>query len=749
MRPLRVLSVWVWAERFRHFPLSDKRGITMKASAHVVSSGLVLLCLLASVAPAVEVVADEPVKLIPTATPSTAVIDGEIIEGTQDRTILRSSEGEFIAYWNAELNVGACHVGVNKWIADDVELIVDECVMTAMEIGVRGNAGPFTMDVEIWAPLCGLPYVVDGTQRVFEGEGDGEPEVAHFDFPGGVPLPSETLWVALRPDTSSTGWINAEYPELGHSQDLFATWNEQEQECDYYWYGYGPHAAFNVTIWCLGDPPMGACCDMDAGEPYCAETPQIDCLGPLARWVEGASCDDFDPPCGTSACCMPDDVCENVTEQECLAIEDPDGCPAEWQRGSFCDQAGQHCILWSCRCAEGPCNIQHSDYSPGCEDPECCDEVCRRDPFCCDYWWDSVCADRAEMYCTLPPPNDYCVDAIALEQVDENPDPNVISLEESNQRATLSPSDPGFCCHPAGPGGHGLSTIWFTFDALDTSARIDTCTTTGGSGAGSDSLLEVYAVGDPSTPEAACDSLIPLACNDDAEGCWTNGTNSRVHVFGLTIGETYYIQLASKTAANDGPYRLRITFPSPGDPAGCPDSLILWLDPPDGVVDARQPHAVNNPSELQGIDAIRVLHTTGSHDGCWSLCESDTTAAPNAIAGVTRHTDCTSTIRLDRPMTPGAVTTISYNQGTDTARFTSHPGNVDGDATAAPADLLAMIDYLNGARSLPWGVYSCDLDRDGECQPPDILRLIDLMNGAGGFAPWLYTPLPVDDSPCP
>ena len=49
---------------------------------------------------------------------------------------------------------------------------------------------------------------------------------------------------------------------------------------------------------------------------------------------------------------------------------------------------------------------------------------------------------------------------------------------------------------------------------------------------------------------------------------------------------------------------------------------------------------------------------------------------------------------------------------------------------------------------MPWGLYSGDLDHSGVIAPADILTLIDLLNGTNGFAEWYGTALPEADG-CP
>jgi len=114
---------------------------------------------------------------------------------------------------------------------------------------------------------------------------------------------------------------------------------------------------------------------------------------------------------------------------------------------------------------------------------------------------------------------------------------------------TSDPTDPTFSCHFAGPGTPGFNSAWFTFVATDTSAVLSTCaspTTT-------DTLIGVY--------DGTCGSLVEIACNEDA--CGATGFLSEMCVSGLTVGETYYVQVAAFSVADAGVTQLDLTCPCP------------------------------------------------------------------------------------------------------------------------------------------------------------------------------------------
>ena len=142
---------------------------------------------------------------------------------------------------------------------------------------------------------------------------------------------------------------------------------------------------------------------------------------------------------------------------------------------------------------------------------------------------------------------------------------------------------------------------------------------------------------------------------------------------------------------------------------------------------------------------------------CFSLCETDDGGDANSIVDVVETQVAggsgTYTLTLARPITPGAVTTLTYTDNgltSQTGTFTAHPANVDADGMAGGLDIMEMIDCcLNGTCTPAWGDYSCDIDGSGDAHPPDLIGLLDLLNGAGPLNPWNATALPSAQGICP
>lgn len=198
-----------------------------------------------------------------------------------------------------------------------------------------------------------------------------------------------------------------------------------------------------------------------------------------------------------------------------------------------------------------------------------------------------------------------------------------------------------------------------------------------------------------------------------------------------------------------------------GDPAVCPqlcvnlvcsNGSVVFDDPPDRVVDARQPHAPGDASAVMGIDTFVVTAPSGADAGCFTLCQPTGVPIGNSVATVTERFGV-YTVTLDRPIAPGAVTSITYtaDDGTmTTARFASQPGNVNGDSISSAVDILVLLESLgNVAAAPPWGRYSTDIDHSGQTTAADMLRLLDLLNGADAFQAWLDAPNPMPAAECP
>jgi hypothetical protein len=128
--------------------------------------------------------------------------------------------------------------------------------------------------------------------------------------------------------------------------------------------------------------------------------------------------------------------------------------------------------------------------------------------------------------------NDACAGAVSIEC-------------GGSATADLTLASPGidqpFSC---AIGTGQTNTLWYSFVATENSATIQTC----GSTVGTDTTLNVFS--------GSCGNLVEIGCNDDG-GCGA-GFLSSVTVAGLTVGETYFIQVGAWDAASVSTYALEV-----------------------------------------------------------------------------------------------------------------------------------------------------------------------------------------------
>ena len=95
------------------------------------------------------------------------------------------------------------------------------------------------------------------------------------------------------------------------------------------------------------------------------------------------------------------------------------------------------------------------------------------------------------------------------------------------------------------------------------------------------------------------------------------------------------------------------------------------------------------------------------------------------------------TVALDRGMSAGRWTTITYKASGTGTRLTYLPGDVDNDGLISFQDMLVLLGRSGETSALP--LYRIDIDRNGVSALPDALRLIDLFAEPGAYRAALPT----------
>lgn len=625
--------------------------------------------------------------------------------------------------------------------ADDVRTIdsPESCSVTRYQPGLAGVNGPFRMQTEVWSNSdANKPEApVLGTFCETHAQGDGSLEIGECIVQPAAFVPTPLMWVVYQiPATSTSGGpiLTADEAEVGTGVDCFSIFDDPDVDPDAWsacqWFFGGcpgppedpnPCGTFYNTVYCLGTEPVGACCDiLTPGSDNCTADAVISqCAG---RFSIGTDCGTatFDPPCGTGSCCKPDTTCENLSADACRAAN------GLWRPSVSCDDPDFSCPNGACLSASGPCLTAHED-SPGCVDLGCCGVVCDIDSFCCDVGWDDTCISLATDLCVLSPPvNDNCVNAVALGEG--------TVLVNSLSATPDGPALPASCND--GQGIAIASDVWFKYTPEQNgTVTLDLCSDT-------DLNTRVAVYNSCTCPVTLAQTT---ACDDD--GCGATNGPSRIE-FPATGGNCYLIRVGGAPGPNaTGIGTMTVSFTGTGPT--CPTGLMFFTNPSSGSIDARQPNPVNNLNPPQGLQTFQVSGPLGAEDpSCWSMCETAQRGGPNSIQSVVDEASGVYTITLSRPITPGAVTRLAYTPDTGLgtiATFYFHPGNVNGDSSASPVDILRIIDCLNGVNpdgNCPFGLLSRDIDRSGQFNPADVLRVIDLLNGADVFDPWNGTALP-------
>ena len=182
--------------------------------------------------------------------------------------------------------------------------------------------------------------------------------------------------------------------------------------------------------------------------------------------------------------------------------------------------------------------------------------------------------------------------------------------DNSAANAAIDTTDPAFSCSWSNPPERTTNTLWYKFVATDTSVYITTCNTT--DSVVYDTIIGLYS--------GTCGAFTELACGED--GC--NGVAvapwySEICYGPLTIGNTYYIQVATAVGGTPGSITVNIDCPcptyTPPAPSNCHSSC-----PGGGIAEGETNCADNYNDQYDGgcnsfscaTDADCVIHGGGS-----------------------------------------------------------------------------------------------------------------------------------------
>lgn len=624
--------------------------------------------------------------------------------------------------------LGTCGDGVDinspcETAADDIRPLVPGCRLHAYAMSVVGQAGAFQMEFELFTDDGsnpdgpGAPDVpIPNTRCCFDAQGTGCLEWATCTFDDSVLLP-ELFWFVWTDDDGEAGpFVAATSADVGESEDGYVvsagggTWDpfffggcdNPDNEC----------GSFHIRIVCVGQEPVGACCERQSST--CRDEVLNRECGTGNRFQAGVLCEtaDFDPECGTTACCK---VNPSNTSETVCSDEMPTACVStggEPVSGEFCGtgEGALDCGNPVCIGAVGDCYT--SIGTPGCSNNKCCSDVCAIDPACCDpeqpAGWDGICAEEAMLLCPdLPPSNDACVDATAVSE-------GATPFNTTNA-VTDGAQLPDECL-----SSNSLvlgNDVWFKHrPTMDGDMTLSFCSIANDY----DTRVAVYE-------GLECPPAHLIGCDDD--GCNILGRFVSLLTVPVTANTDYLIRVGGwgDSESGLGEMSLMVT------PSDCPDETVAFFDPAAGAVDARM---------MSATGGLNVFHMDGPPNAeptmCFDLCETDDEGNPNMIQSVIEAPQgATSryTINLRRTITLGGVTSLIYGAAPDlqSARFVFQPGNVNGINGVNSADADAMLTCLDGNLApCPWGMLSTDLDHSERFNPQDMIGLVNVLMESSG-----------------
>ncbi len=471
-------------------------------------------------------------------------------------------------------------------------------------------------------------------------------------------------------------------------------------------------------------------------------------------------------------CCAPNDDagCADKVCTEVVCAIDPACCIIPWD-AQCASIANENCVV--CGATSNCCEIRPE---PGCDVPSCEAQVCAEFPACCDVGWgidifstSGICVDLAIQFCDglcdgiadgcghkgadtcceaddIPWCDDEeCCRDVCLGREDDplfTPDSWCCLMEWDSLCAQKATNNP-FCDCDGAPGDC-CETNFDYAGCLEPACEECVCAKMPDCCQFSWTPFCVDVAKFDCPEVCGCDVFIP-PCPEDTENncCYPSFDEG-----GCADKDCCDAVCASNPGCCEGSWGFGCAEDAVEvcDACGSCTARLVGADPPDGIIDARQPFPPGG-GPITGIGdldhPIEIMVSEPMADnGCFTLCESATGGMePNAVGWVQDYLNGKYELILLRAITPGAQTVIYYGD-VPAAVFYWHPGNVNGDNITNPLDILALVDILNGIAEPEWGDHSTDIDRSGSLTPLDILALIDVLNGAGQLDAWNNTSLP-------
>lgn len=304
-----------------------------------------------------------------------------------------------------------------------------------------------------------------------------------------------------------------------------------------------------------------------------------------------------------------------------------------------------------------------------------------------------------------PPTNDGCASATLLQAND------VVSVDTTAATPAPGGVDPELpagspSCQWDGTPSDTHSTVWYRFQATDTSVQIRTCSTTDVQ----DTIVALYA--------GNCNSLVELACSEDECG---DSTYASIICFdGLTVGDSYRIMVGNPggwTGSQPGVIELDITSPCPdiGPVAGA-----CCFD--DGSCEI-----------MSGVDCVAM---GGTFSGIGSTC-AEADCQPAAGACCLPDGGCVQVTAVDNCVALGGIFLGQDSDCLECEQFKGACCLPDGTCESFTETICDLVGgTFNGAGTdcADHCIPDCpgDFDGSGEIDFSDIVQLLSVWGPCAG-----------------
>ncbi|MCO6436267.1 MAG: hypothetical protein J5J06_04180 [Phycisphaerae bacterium] len=178
--------------------------------------------------------------------------------------------------------------------------------------------------------------------------------------------------------------------------------------------------------------------------------------------------------------------------------------------------------------------------------------------------------------------------------------------------------------------------------------------------------------------------------------------------------------------------------PANGQCEGGATCMIMSMDPPNCEIDARQTSDVNSAAPAQGVSAFTLTFNGTCNAGTLLASNFTRRVVPNDVTppAIQSYSGAgtTGTVTLAGPIPAKHWTCIKHTASNTEKCFGFLPGDVDGNLTSNAADIIALLDSLDGMAVQP--IFATDANRSTMPNELDVTRAIDLLNGGGVYTQW-------------